>query len=85
MLCGDFILPESAIYVSLFLIWNLRNLLYLIIWYVQTAENLFLNAAEPWKETVMEGAKSSTNAKTVKGVRIKQNAVSRQKATAQWE
>ena len=31
----------------------------------------------------MEGAKSSTNAKTVKGVRTKQNAASRQKATAQ--
>ena len=30
MLCGDFILPESANYVSLFCYLNLRNLLYLI-------------------------------------------------------
>ena len=30
MLCGDFILPESANYVSLFSFLNLRNLLYLI-------------------------------------------------------
>ena len=56
------------------------------VWkYVQTAENLFLNATEPWKGTVMEGAKNSTNAKAVKGVRTKQNAVSQQKAIAQWE
>ena len=30
MVCGDFILPESANYVSLFCFLNLRNLLYLI-------------------------------------------------------
>ena len=30
MLCGNFILPEPASYVSFFALFNLRNLLYLI-------------------------------------------------------
>ena len=42
MVCGDFILPESANYVSLFCFLNLRNLLYLIALFVtiRFAQNL---------------------------------------------
>ena len=31
MLCGDFILPEPASYVFFYAIFNLRNLLYIIL------------------------------------------------------
>lgn len=42
MVCGDFILPESANYVSLFCFLNLRNLLYLIRCVVVRAADAYL-------------------------------------------
>jgi hypothetical protein len=39
MLCGNFILSKTANYVSFYLFFNLRNLLYLINWYAYVGNN----------------------------------------------